>query len=231
MFSFRGNGPSVPPKELTEEQRRRLLRDLAVVVHQLGKNFQALQEGLETVAMACDQLGLKHDLGGIIEKLREPVAAPEELPRNDVISAAPNLGPTRDLTKAVEYTDEMGNKRVLGVGQFLGLTGTHARPERTVTAQEIRICLETAGARYADNAAEMLRLGRYEEVKYRDLPISRAFYLRFVAAWRERQLPGDPDTALLELGWRGVPVADDEGVQSYAETSQPTPAAEVSEHV
>jgi hypothetical protein len=220
------------PQELTPEVERRIKRDLAEAVVHYRKNFDALREGTELIAGLCDRLGIDHGLDSVIEQLRQPVEAPEELPPVNAQPPKPNLGPTRDLTKAVEYTDEMGNKRVLGVGQFLGLTGTHARPERTApTPQELRICLELAGARYADNAAEMLRLGRYDEVKFRELPTSRAFYLRFVAAWRERHLPGDPDTALLELGWRGSPVAadeqDEEGVQSPVgpETLQPAPAA------
>jgi hypothetical protein len=85
MFSFR------KPQELTPEIERRIKRDLAEAVVHYRKNFDALREGTELIAGLCDRLAIDHGLDSIIEKLREPVEAPEELPEVNAAPAAPNL--------------------------------------------------------------------------------------------------------------------------------------------
>jgi hypothetical protein len=197
MFTFR------KPTELTPEVERRIKRDLAEAVVHYRKNFDALREGTELIAGLCDRLAIDHGLGDIIEKLREPVQAPEELPHVNAAPAAPNLTKTRDLTKAVSFVDERGNLRTLNPGEFIGLDYQRPAPKTEPTAFEMSLILKESGCHYKPDWQEHLRLGRPELIEFADLPSSQRFRRRFNEVYLRYCPGGDADTALANLGYRG----------------------------
>jgi hypothetical protein len=172
----------VPRRTVTEETERRDKRDLSEAATRLRKNWEATVSGLEEVAMLCARLGVQHGLDDIVAKLREPVAAPEELP--PVRPPEPTVLPRNAYAPGFDWS--------------------RTDPKTALTDLELRCLLRECGVAYRDDHYE--RNAQGFDAQFKSLPTTQ----RFLRQFRERfqhyapdAQPGSADALLLKLGYRG----------------------------